>query len=84
MNMETIVDNELKRYNFELNDKGIKSIVIQIKLLYGNNPSINQIRKTVWDNKIDFINEHKKDWLNKGGNKNDNSEKRKIMERTDT
>ncbi|RAP49231.1 MAG: hypothetical protein BZ138_08115 [Methanosphaera sp. rholeuAM270] len=60
MDIETIVGKELKRYNFELNDLGVQCIIIQIKLVYGNNPTIKQIREIIKNNKISFINEHKK------------------------
>ena len=60
MSIETTVNNELKRYNFELTDLGVQAIIIQIKLLYGNKPSVKQVREVIKNNKISFINEHKK------------------------
>lgn len=55
-----IIRNELERYNLQLSDNGIDCIETQVKLLYGNNPTISQIRKTVGDNQISFMDEMKR------------------------
>lgn len=55
MNVESEVKKTLKEFNLELKDNGIKKIVQTIKLLYGNNPTKNQIKYIINNSEISLF-----------------------------
>lgn len=59
MNKE-LIKQALNEYNFELTENGILAISIQVELLYGKKPTIQQINEVVERNYISFMDEHKK------------------------
>ena len=59
-----MVQHSLNKYHFQLTPFGVECISFQVELLHGKHPTLQQVDEIVKNNKISYINEHKK-----GGNK---------------
>ena len=53
--IEHIIKAQLKKYNFQLSSSGVEAIRQQVILLYGQNPTINQIKAVVDETQISFL-----------------------------